>query len=275
MKPELPALKTFPVTRLRNDQISALDDELLVEEPLEIRLNGRRFTATMRTPGHDGELARGLLFTEGIIESDDDIEALNFRTRCREFGHELVNIVEVTLHDVDEIAPHLWERSLISNASCGLCGKASIEAMTARVSALPDHAPIAREVLLNLTGEMNAQQSLFRATGGSHAAAIFDANGNCRGVFEDIGRHNATDKIIGCGLQNGWLPAPEKETLILLVSGRASFEIVQKALMARIAVVCSVSAASSLAVELARANHQTLIGFVRERGLTIYCGDVG
>ena len=274
MKNELPARQTFAVTRLRDDKLSTLDDELLVEEPLEIRLDGRRFTATMRTPGHDGELTRGLLFTEGVIDSDDDIEALNFRTRCRDFGDELVNIVEVTLHDSGDIAPHLWERTLISNASCGLCGKASIEAMTARVAALPDCAPIKREVLLNLTPKMNAQQSLFRATGGSHAAAIFAANGDCRGVFEDIGRHNATDKIIGHGLQNGWLPARESETLILLVSGRASFEIVQKALRARIAVVCSVSAASSLAVELARANNQTLIGFVRERGFTVYCGDV-
>lgn len=254
--------------------MTALDDDLLVEEPLEIRLNGRRFTATMRTPGHDDELARGLLFTEGVIQNDDDIEAIRHTTRCREFGNELVNIVDVTLHDVDEIAPHLWERSLIANASCGLCGQASIEAMTKRVAALPAHAPIEREVLLNLSSTMNAQQSLFRTTGGSHAAAIFDARGHCRGVFEDIGRHNATDKIIGCGLQNGWLPAPENEALILLVSGRASFEIVQKALMARIAVVCSVSAASSLAVELAHANHQTLIGFLRERGFTTYCGEV-
>ena len=272
---EIPALQTFNVTRLRDGQSSELDDDLLVEEPLEIRLNGRRFTATMRTPGNDGELARGLLFTEGVIHSDDDIEAINFRTRCREWGNELVNIVDVTLHDMDEIAPHLWERSLISNASCGLCGKASIEAMQTRVCALPEHAPISRATILNLSAQMNRHQAWFHQTGGSHAAAIFDAKGNCRGVFEDIGRHNATDKIIGHGLQNGWLPTPEHETLILLVSGRSSFEIVQKALMARIAVVCSVSAASSLAVELARANNQTLIGFVRERGFTIYHGAVG
>lgn len=274
MKPEISALQTFTVSRLRDGQTNTIEDELLVEEPLEIRLNGRRFTATMRTPGHDGELARGLLFSEGVIEDNDAIEAINFRTRCREWGNELVNIVDVTLHDVDAIAPHLWERNLISNASCGLCGKASIEAMTARVAALPDHAPIEREVVLNLTAAMNRHQAWFQRTGGSHAAAVFDAQGQCRGVFEDIGRHNATDKIIGCGLQNGWLPARAEDALILLVSGRASFEIVQKALVARIAVVCSVSAASSLAVELARANNQTLIGFVRERGFTIYHGAV-
>lgn len=267
------SIKECLVTRLRDEGSEEKEDCLIVEEPLEIRLNGRRFTATMRTPGHDLELARGLLFTEGVVCADDDIEAMTTRTRCRDDGSDLINIVDVTLHDISEMAAHLWERTLISNSSCGLCGKASIEALKTVVSPLPDHRAMAREVLWQLPARLNEGQPLFQATGGLHAAGIFRANGECLALFEDIGRHNATDKAIGHGLQAGWLPArDEDEPLILLVSGRSSFEIVQKALMARIAIVCSVSAASSLAVELAGANNQTLIGFLRERRMTIYSG---
>jgi FdhD protein len=267
------ATKQRQVTRLHKAALAEVDDCLIVEEPLEIRIDGRRYTATMRTPGHDLELARGLLFTEGVIQANDDIEEMTLSTRCREQSIDLMNIVDVVLHDSSEVSPHLWERSLISNSSCGLCGKASIEAITTKVSPLLHHRPFKRETLLRLPHLMRDRQSLFQQTGGLHACGIFDRNGRCLALFEDIGRHNATDKAIGFGLEQGWLPWNTRdEPLALLVSGRGSFEITQKALMARIPVVCSVSAASTLAVELAEANNQTLIGFLREAGMTIYCG---
>lgn len=267
------AVTPWRVLRRRGSTLARVSDSLVVEEPLEIRLEGRRFTATMRTPGHDELLARGLLFTEGVIKANDEIESIAQSTPCRERTSELINVVDVTLFESREIPLHLWERSLISNSSCGLCGKASIEAMTARVSTLPAHAPFSSATLLQLPELMRQRQTLFAQTGGSHAAGIFNRAGECLALFEDIGRHNATDKAIGFGLEAGWLPwnSPD-EPAALLVSGRASFEIVQKALVARLPVVCAVSAASSLAVELAAAQNQTLIGFLREESFSIYCG---
>jgi FdhD protein len=266
-------VKHRAVARLRNGEIHETLDCLVVEEPLEIRVNGRRFTTTMRTPGHDIKLARGLLFTEGVVRDHDDIEEITTSTRCRENNTELINIVNATVPELEDVPAHLWERALISNSSCGLCGKASIEALKTRVAPLPDHQPIAIKTLLQLPHHMREQQKLFQSTGGLHAAGIFTAHGECLALFEDIGRHNATDKAVGCGLQAGWLPgAMRDEPLVLLVSGRSSFEITQKALMARIPVVCSVSAASTLGVELAEANNQTLIGFLRDASCTIYCG---
>ena len=246
---------------------------MVVEEPLEIRIAGRRFTATMRTPGHDELLTRGLLFSEGVIAENDDIESIALTTTCRERSDELINIADAQLFDESEIPAHLWERSLISNSSCGLCGKASIEAMTARVSPLGAYSPFDAAMLLQMPQIMRARQYLFSQTGGLHAAMLFDLAGEPLALFEDIGRHNATDKLIGWALQNGWLPLSDSdEPLALLVSGRASFEIVQKALVARIPLVCAVSAASSLALDLAAANNQTLVGFLRDESFTIYCG---
>lgn len=267
------AVKVLSVTRHRGGIQSTLDDELVVEEPLEIRIDGRRYSATMRTPGHDELLARGLLFSEGVIEDNDDIETLSESTLCRERNEEIINLVDVTLHDSDSIPAHLWERSLISNSSCGLCGKASIEALTARVQPIDNDACCDAKVLCALNDKMRQRQSWFERTGGLHAAGIFASDGECLALYEDIGRHNATDKAIGFGLQNGWLPWTQSESCVLVVSGRASFEIVQKALIARIPIVAAVSAASSLAVELADANRQTLLGWLRSQGFTVYCGD--
>lgn len=265
------ATKERQVIRLRNGKLMEVDDLLIVEEPLEIRIDNRRYTATMRTPGHDIELARGLLFTEGVIQADEDILEITTTTWCRERNDELMNIVNVTLQDSEGVPAHLWERSLISNSSCGLCGKASIESLQTKVAPLPASRAIDPQVLLQMPHIMRERQELFQKTGGLHAAGIFSATGECLALYEDIGRHNATDKAIGYGLEQGWLPwnaAPEP--IALLVSGRASFEITQKALMARIPIVCSVSAASTLGVELAAANNQTLIGFLRDTGMTIY-----
>ncbi|RYG64088.1 sulfurtransferase FdhD [bacterium] len=263
--------QSFTVQQIRGDNSKEVEDDLVVEEPLEIRLDNRRYTATMRTPGatptDDLLLAQGLLFTEGVITELEDIERMEATTRCRDLNGELVNIVNATLHDSSKVPEQLWERSLISNSSCGLCGKATVEALSSRVSPL-EKVSLDIEVIRTLPEKMRPHQKLFDRTGGCHAAAIFDAQGELLCCFEDIGRHNATDKAIGYGLENYFVPAAKP--LILLVSGRASFEIIQKALVARIQTVCSVSAASSLAVDLARANNMNLIGFLRPSGLTVY-----
>lgn len=272
---ELQAVQEVSATQFRRGVWRETEDAVVVEEPLEIRVDGRRFTTTMRTPGHDELLARGLLFTEGIIGDNDDIEKIVCSTRCRDGdlqdNSDLINVVDATLFEPSEAPAHLWERALISNSSCGLCGKASVEALSARVAPLATSgAKVAAETLLALPDQMRQMQPLFSQTGGLHAAGLFDARGNCLALFEDIGRHNASDKAIGRGLEAGWLPWDKSEPIILLVSGRASFEIVQKAIVARVPIVCSVSAASSLAVELARANNQTLVGFLRPEAMTIY-----
>lgn len=259
----------------RNGVWRDVSDVLVVEEPLEIRVNSRRFSATMRTPqspDHDRFLALGLLLSEGVISSIDDVEHVEVRTRCRDFVDELVNVVDVTLHDESSVPGHAWERSLISNSSCGLCGKATVDALSTTVSPL-ESSSIDVELLRELPDKMRAKQMLFEATGGLHAAAIFASSGELLACFEDIGRHNAADKAIGLGLESGWIPAPSGA--ILLMSGRVSFEIVQKALRARIGTVAAVSAASSLAVELSTKNNLNLIGFLRPQGMTIYCGKVG
>jgi len=258
------------VRRLRNGGWSETVDCLVAEEPLEIRVNDRRFTVTMRTPGADFDLARGLLFAEGVIGSADDIGAMRY---CEPED------------DADEIGPNLvvvytwrepasdaqWQRNLISGTSCGLCGKAAIESVTAAVRPIAGEASISAGLLLRLPALLRESQVIFDQTGGLHGAGLFDGTGVCRAAAEDIGRHNAVDKVIGRGLAEGWLPwAADSGSLTLLISGRASFEIVQKALVARIPIVAAVSAASTLAVDLAIANNQTLVGFLRETGMTVY-----
>lgn len=266
------ATKQMPVVRLRDGHLTELDDTLVVEEPLEIRLGSERFTVTMRTPGDDFALTRGLLLTEGVIDSEADIGQIRYCDTGAAADADVPNIVTVRLKK-PPISGRLWQRTLMAGTSCGLCGKAALEAVGMQTCPLPPASGVlSRDTLLTLPHTLRRHQTLFQQTGGLHAVGLFDASGECRCVFEDIGRHNATDKAIGYGVQEGWLPWKEDAPLILLVSGRASFEITQKALMARIPVVCSVSAASTLAVELARANNQTLVGFLRDTGMTVYAG---
>ena len=265
--------RPYSARQLRDGAWSEVAEIVTVEEPLEIRVGGRRYSATMRTPqgeGNDRLLALGLLFTEGVIGSIDDVERVNLRTRCREMSAELVGVADVALWDEGDLPEHLWERSLISNSSCGLCGKATVEALSAQIEPLAPR-PLDADLLQTLPDIMRARQTIFSQTGGLHAAAIFDGAGQLLACYEDIGRHNATDRAIGFGLESGWMPADKD--LILLVSGRVSFEIVQKALRARIGTVAGVSAASSLAVDLARANNLNLVGWMRARGLTVYTGE--
>ncbi len=266
------ALQTRRVTRLRDGALASADDVLVVEEPLEIRLGDERFTVTMRTPGDDFALTRGLLLTEGVIRTRDDIGQIRYCDVGEAGDVEGDNVVTVRLKTPPQ-SGRLWQRTLMAGTSCGLCGKAALEAVGMQADPLPvSPAVLTRETLLSLPHTLRRHQSLFRQTGGLHAVGLFEASGNCLCVFEDIGRHNATDKAIGFGVEQGWLPWSNTQPLTLLVSGRASFEITQKALMARIPVVCAVSAASSLAAELAEANNQTLIGFLRDAGFTVYAG---
>ena len=267
------SLKHFPVTRLRGGTLTSLEDTLVVEEPLEIRLGSKRFTVTMRTPGHDFELTRGLLLTEGVIRAESDVGQVRYCDVGEAADTDIANIVTVQLRTPPP-ASRLWQRTLMAGTSCGLCGKAAIDAVAMGCQPLSSNAStgFTQETLLQMPHTLRQHQTLFQQTGGLHAVGLFDPDGTCRCVFEDIGRHNATDKAIGYGVQQGWLPWSQDAPLALLVSGRASFEITQKALMARIPVVCSVSAASSLAVELADANNMTLVGFLRDTGMTVYAG---
>ncbi len=264
------ALARRPVTRLRDGTVQEADDCLVVEEPLEIRVGNERFSVTMRTPGHDFELVRGLLLTEGVIRSNADIGRMRYCDTGQP-GEGETNIV--TVHLTNGLPPQKrWQRTLMAGASCGLCGKAAIEAVGQEVCPLPDGGTIRAGTLLEMPRTLRRRQELFARTGGLHAVGLFTPGGECLCAFEDIGRHNATDKAIGWGVAQGLLPWASPEPLVLVVSGRASFEIVQKALTARIPVVCAVSAASNLAAELAEANRQTLVGFLRDGGMTVYAG---
>ncbi|MBI1896383.1 MAG: formate dehydrogenase accessory sulfurtransferase FdhD [Acidobacteria bacterium] len=237
-------------------------DELAAEEPLEIRIGGRPVSVTMRTPGHDQELAAGFLLSEGIVRARGDIQSA--RPLLRKDG---ANIVNVALSPGVEVDFGRLTRYVYAASSCGLCGKATIEAVHQRFPPVESDLRVGAEVLLSLPQRMRDAQTLFGRTGGLHAAAIFDAEGGLFVLREDVGRHNAVDKAIGHALLKRALPLDRR---LLLVSGRASFEIVQKALAARIAVVAAVSAPSSLAVEFARESGQTLIGFLRTGRMNFY-----
>lgn len=244
-----------------------MQDLLAAEEPLEIRIGNVPLTVTMRTPGHDLELAAGFLLTEGIIETADQITAL--RQVAGENGARS-NVVEVELKDTAFDAQDM-QRNFFAASSCGICGKASIEAIRVRdLHPLDRGFSVDPEVLVRLPEILSAEQAVFSRTGGLHAAALFDASGQLMAAREDIGRHNAVDKIAGWALREGHLPLTRH---ILLVSGRGGFEIVQKALVAGIPILASVSAPSSLAVKLARELGLTLVGFLRGRRFVIYSGE--
>ncbi|MBI1768240.1 MAG: formate dehydrogenase accessory sulfurtransferase FdhD [Bacteroidetes bacterium] len=246
-------------------------DALAIEEPLEIQLQfGKQgeFTnsiaVTMRTPGNDLELAVGFLFTEGIIKSHHQLKSNRL--------DESDNKIRITLQENEVPSLKNIERNFYTTSSCGVCGKASIEAIKT-ISAFNihgDHAHIEARIIQQLEKELIQQQTVFSKTGGLHASALFDDHGQFILLREDVGRHNALDKLIGAALQKNSLPLSNK---ILLLSGRASFELIQKASMAGIPVVAAVGAPSSLAVSLAKEAGMTLIGFLRNDRFNIYCGD--
>ena len=240
-------------------------DSLAVEEPLEIRVRGRSVAVTMRTPGHDRELAAGFLLTERIIHRRKDLIEI---ATCHA-SLEPDNTLDVFLAPGVEVDFASLTRHVFATSSCGLCGKASIESVKQHFPAVDSPMTVSAKTLAQLPARMRRAQPTFAQTGGLHAAAVFDALGKLVVLREDVGRHNAVDKVLGFGFLENKFPF---DSHLLLVSGRASFEILQKALAARIPIVCAVSAPSSLAVEFARASGQTLIGFLRGKTFNVYAG---
>lgn len=253
------------VHRWSREGSSARDDRLAVEEPCEIRLGDEPVAVTMRTPGHDRELAAGFLFSEGIVGAGD----IATITSCRDpDALNPENVVEVQLTPGREPRGS-WQRNFYAASSCGVCGKASIEAIHVQADPLDDDARFSRATVATCMDRLRERQRVFDETGGLHGAGIFTPAGEPLVVREDIGRHNAVDKTIGWAYLQERLPLHGH---LLVVSGRSSFEIVQKALVARIPAIAAVSAASSLAVELAAASGMTLLGFVRDDRMVAYSG---
>jgi len=269
------AVQILKVTSPGSDKNSfvsnSAEDLLAVEEPLEIRIiygsekerQQKNISVTMCTPGHDAELATGFLFTEGIICSKEDI--LNYTSSGD-------NIVTVELRPGISFDPQKIERHFYTSSSCGVCGKSSIDAVRNVFNSkqIKDNIKINASVITKLPEALRKQQEVFEHTGGLHASALFDIDGHLLLTREDVGRHNALDKLVGAALMAGDLPLDHH---ILLLSGRASFELIQKAAMAGIKIVCAVGAPSSLAVELAKETEMTLIGFLRDGRFNIYCGE--
>lgn len=238
-------------------------DVLCIEEPLEIRVRGRSVAVTMRTPGEDAELAAGFLFSEGLLKHRRDVVEI---APCLQ-GSAPENTLNVFLAPNVAVDFEQLTRHVFATSSCGLCGKASIEAVHQHFPPVESKATFSAALLAKLPVRMQAQQRAFAQTGGLHAAAVFDARGRLVVLREDVGRHNAVDKVLGYGFLAGRLPFDRH---VLLVSGRASFEIAQKALAARVPVLAALSAPSSLAVEFAQESGQTLIGFLREQKMNVY-----
>ena len=242
--------------------LEEFQDEVAEEEPLEIRVRNRAVSVTMRTPGHDQELAAGFLLTEGVIARRGDV------ARIEPCAHDRGgNVLNVILADNANIDFERLTRHVFASSSCGLCGKATIDAVHQRLDPVDGNLPVRAGVLLSLPDRLRSAQATFDRTGGLHAAGVFTADGHPVVIREDVGRHNAVDKCIGFGFLNDLLPFDRH---VLMVSGRASFEIMQKALAARIPVLAAVSAPSSLAVEFARDSGQTLVGFVRGQRMNVY-----
>jgi FdhD protein len=260
-----------PVLRITATTRQSGPDALAVEEPLELRVAGRSIAVTMRTPGHDVELAHGFLLTEGVIGGREDIRTARYCGSRGPDGMHTHNVLDVDL--AAGVAPPDTgvERNFYTTSSCGVCGKASLEAvrLKSRFSPADDPMRVEPEVLSALPDTLRAHQRVFESTGGLHAAGLFTPHGEPLVVREDVGRHNAVDKVLGWALMNGRVPASGS---VLMVSGRASFELVQKAVMAGVPVLAAVSAPSSLAAELAAESGLTLVGFIRGGSMNVYTG---
>ncbi|MFD7281606.1 formate dehydrogenase accessory sulfurtransferase FdhD [Streptomyces sp. NPDC059862] len=273
------------VLRIRDGALSTRPDTLVAEEPLEIRLGGKPLAITMRTPGDDFALAAGFLVSEGVVGRASDVANIVYcagatrggPSRSSEVesggGSNTYNIVDVQLAPGMPVPDITLERNVYTTSSCGLCGKASLDAVrTTAWWPIADTPPVrvAPELLAILPDRLRAAQRVFDRTGGLHAAGLFSPEGELLDLREDVGRHNAVDKLIGRALQSGELPLSRS---ILLVSGRASFELAQKAVMAGIPVLAAVSAPSSLAVDLAAETGLTLVGFLRGGSMNVYAGE--
>ncbi|GAA2085229.1 formate dehydrogenase accessory sulfurtransferase FdhD [Aeromicrobium halocynthiae] len=253
------------ITRFGPDGRQEVDDELAAESPLEIRVGGRGYAVTMRTPGHDVELAAGFLVSEGLVSASEDLPEVGVREDLEG------DVVEAEVRGPGALVAMDRNRHVYTTSSCGVCGLASIDAVatTSRFDVSTDPVVLSVEAIGALPDRLRAEQAVFDSTGGVHAAGIFDASGASLVVREDVGRHNAVDKAVGWALLDGRLPLTGH---VLQVSGRASFELVQKAAMAGIPVLAAVSAPSSLAVDLAERLGITLVGFSRRGAFNVYAG---
>ncbi|MDB5354178.1 MAG: fdhD [Phycisphaerales bacterium] len=256
---------TIPILRFEAGRAPVDErDELAVEEPLEIRVRNRAVSVTMRTPGCDEELAAGFLLTEGIVRERGDIVRVEPCVHASEG-----NVVNVVLAPTVEVDFGKLTRHVFASSSCGVCGKATIEAVCQRVEPVESKVIVEAATLLALPDRLREAQATFERTGGLHAAGVFTVDGELIVAREDVGRHNAVDKVLGFGLMNGLLPFDRH---VLMVSGRTSFEIMQKALAGRFPVVAAVSAPSSLAAQFAQESGQTLVGFLRGERMNVYAG---
>ena len=258
-----------PAQHLRGGDAVSRPETLAVEEPLEIRLNGSAITVTMRTPGSDVELAQGFLLTEGVITRRADVLTVRY---CRGSGDDALNtynVLDVTLTPGVALPDVEVTRNFYTTSSCGVCGKASLDAVRLISRHCPgdDPATVTAETLIAMPGQLRSAQRVFESTGGLHGAALFGMDGTMLAVREDVGRHNAVDKVIGWAVEADRIPLSRA---VLLVSGRASFEITQKAVMAGVPVLAAVSAPSSLAVDLASQSGQTLVAFLRGQSMNVY-----
>ena len=262
------AVVPVPIGRVEGYITSRADDLLAVEQPLEIRLDARSLSVTMRTPGNDFELAAGFLFSEGMIRSISDIRSMD------RLSDGSPNIVVVKLNPAAQTLVQVQrnvQRNFLMTSACGVCGKASLQDLEANACPVlpPDNIQIKPETIHQLPDRLRKAQAVFDSTGGLHAAALFNLRGELESLREDIGRHNAVDKLIGAALLDHLIPMSGS---LLLVSGRASFELVQKALMAGIPIMAAVGAPSSLAVATAEGSGMTLIGFLRNGRFNVYTG---
>jgi len=262
------AVRRFAVTRWRHARGSQETDLLVVEEPLEIRVNGQALAVVMRTPGADLELAYGFLLAEGIF-ADAGGAAMTCTEAHEELGLAIPNVVNCEIPNFSMAEFEKQRRRLTATSSCGICGRASLERVFLHAPAPRGDFEISLPSLLQLPRQLREQQTAFAQTGGLHAAALFNTQGEISAAREDIGRHNAVDKVIGWALQQSGFPL---HACGLLVSGRLSFEMAQKALLAGISMVVAISAASALAVELAEESGMTLAGFLREQHAVVYTG---
>ncbi|MBD8101308.1 formate dehydrogenase accessory sulfurtransferase FdhD [Plantibacter sp. CFBP 8775] len=248
------------------------EDVLAVEEPLEIRVGGRSLAITMRTPGHDVDLAIGFLVSEGVIGRGDDVRTARYCAGATDEGVNTYNVLDVALSPGVPAPDPSLERNFFTTSSCGLCGKASIDAVrtSSLYTVVDDDFRLDPALLVTFPDRLRAQQAVFERTGGLHAAGLFDARTSEMLVLrEDVGRHNAVDKVVGWAAKEGLLPL---RSMVLMVSGRASFELTQKASMAGIPMLAAVSAPSSLAAELATELGMTLVGFLRGDSMVVYSG---
>jgi FdhD protein len=263
---------TIEIERIDGAGRASGHDEVVVEEPLEIRISGETLAITMRTPGHDRELVLGFLLAEGVIKGAGDVASIAHCGRAADEARE--NTIDVTLAPgvrppIDHETGMLARRGTITSSACGVCGRRSIDDLLARVAPISGGPSVDAGALSAMVHELSDRQPVFGRTGGCHAASLVAFEGKHVATYEDVGRHNAVDKVVGSRLLRGMLPLAD---CVLIVSGRSSFEIVQKAFAAGIRVIASVSAPSSLAIDLAQRAKITLAGFVRNGAMTIYAG---